>query len=64
MRFIESVGRELLPFLPYLREGFLGMAVFLTALIEKHLQLIHLLYLLLTHSLSERIALTSGKAGK
>ena len=59
---VEGVGGELLPFLPYLGEGLLGVAVFLAAFIEEHLQLIHLVNLFLAHGLAQGVTLAASEA--
>ena len=62
MTLVEGIGSELLPLLPYLGEYLLGVAVLLATLVEEHLQLVHLVDLLLSHSLAQRVALATGEA--
>ena len=64
MTLIKGIRGKLLPVFPYLVEHFLGMTVFHSALVEQCLQLIHLRNKFLTHSLSQRVALSTRKVGQ
>ena len=64
MALVEGIGGEFLPVLPNLVEFLFGMAVLLAAFIKKHLQLVHLLNLLLTHCLAQSVALAAGETGQ
>ena len=64
MALVEGIGGEFLPVFPYLVEHLLLVSVFLSAFVEKFLQLVHLLYLLLTHGLAQRVALAAGEVGQ
>ena len=61
---VESVAGKLLPVFPYLVEHLVLVAVLLASLIEKALQVVHLLDELLTHSLAQGVALASREACK
>ena len=64
MALVEGIGGEFLPVFPYLVEHLLLVSVLLSAFIEEFLQLVHLLYLLLTHGLAQRVALAAGEVGQ
>ena len=55
MALVEGIGSEFLPVLPDLVEHLLVVSVLDAALVEEFLQLVHLLYLLLTHGLTQRV---------
>ena len=59
MALVECVGSEFLPVSPYLLKGLGVMAVRLPAIDEFGLQLIKLVLQLLTHRLTQRVALTT-----
>ena len=58
---VEGVRGEFFPVLPYLVEHFGLVAVFLAALHELALEVVHLVDELLTHGLAQRVALAAGK---
>ena len=61
---VEGIRGKLLPVFPNLVEHALVVAVFRSAFVEQRLELVHLLYLLLSHGLAQRVRLASGEVGK
>ena len=61
MTLVKGIRSELLPVFPNLVEHLFGMPVFHSALVEQRLQLVHLRNELLTHCLSQRVALSASK---
>ena len=61
MRLVEGIGGKLLPVSPYLIKHLLVVSVFLAACNKLRLHGIYDIFLLLTHRLTERITLTTGK---
>ena len=64
MALVEGIGGELLPVGPYLLEHLLLMAVLHPLAHEFHLELRHLVNLLLAHGLAEHVAFSSGEVGE
>ena len=62
MRLVEGIGSKLLPVAPYLIQHIGVISSLLTAIDEERLHLVNDSLLLLTHSLTQGIRLTSGKA--
>ena len=64
MRLIERIGCELLPVCPYLIQHLGVVAILLATLNELWLHGVDNVLFLLTHSLTQGIALTTGKVGQ
>ena len=64
MRLIERIGSERLPIAPYLLEHLWIVTILYTTINELWLHRIDDILFLLTHRLTQRIALTTGKIGQ
>ena len=64
MRLVEGIGGKLLPVCPDLVKHLLVVSVFLTAFNELRLHGIYDVLFLLTHRLTERVALTTGEVSQ